>query len=389
MATGDIQNNLRKLKGQLKLIGYPHEPNYERLSQGYADAFLAIYHYLMVDYSASLAQHVADMGLEFYAKTDMRFMQAMYKALREVFSYKPPLTKEQFFSNGFAERKIIMCTEIVTKTKDWHKLNAPHTAGRPNKSTIIRSKIQGPRPGTASARQTVNIVSNVAVLPTVSQHNVALPNYEPNPDCNAIYAERHMSSDEPIFNATSDTYTVKNMYNAASVTDHGNPPGGIVLPGTVDESCVIDRMSSASLESTNKINGVTSNLNVENTDTLCSQQKLTMLHQMIYEMNERIEQLESVSSHNQQFTGRLAALETRLSALEIQPKPDRSNQNITARVLLLENQLAIVESRASTTLSQRQSYSHNNSSFTNDGSIPSEGKENSASFIPTLCRPDT
>ena len=40
------------------------------------------------------------------------------QVLRDLFSYKPPITKDQFFSRGFAERKVIMCTEILQLVKD-------------------------------------------------------------------------------------------------------------------------------------------------------------------------------------------------------------------------------------------------------------------------------
>jgi hypothetical protein len=30
-----------------------------------------------------------------------------------MFTYKPPVTKDQFFAPGYGERKVIMCTEIL------------------------------------------------------------------------------------------------------------------------------------------------------------------------------------------------------------------------------------------------------------------------------------
>lgn len=38
----------------------------------------------------------------------------MLQALRDVFSYKPPVTKDQFFTAGFAERKVIMSTDVLS-----------------------------------------------------------------------------------------------------------------------------------------------------------------------------------------------------------------------------------------------------------------------------------
>ena len=47
------------------------------------------------------------------------------QVLREMFTYKPPITKDQFFSNGFAERKVIMATEILNMLKARHKALTP------------------------------------------------------------------------------------------------------------------------------------------------------------------------------------------------------------------------------------------------------------------------
>ena len=37
--------------------------------------------------------------------------------MREMFSYKPPITRDQFFSPGFAERKVLMCTDVITQIR--------------------------------------------------------------------------------------------------------------------------------------------------------------------------------------------------------------------------------------------------------------------------------
>ncbi|CAI2730702.1 unnamed protein product [Schistosoma spindalis] len=45
--------------------------------------------------------------------TDSRFMEVLYRILRDVFSYRPSITMAQFFVTGFAERKIEMATTIA------------------------------------------------------------------------------------------------------------------------------------------------------------------------------------------------------------------------------------------------------------------------------------
>jgi len=38
----------------------------------------------------------------------------LFKVLRDYFSYKPPITKDQFFTTGFAERKLQMACDLIT-----------------------------------------------------------------------------------------------------------------------------------------------------------------------------------------------------------------------------------------------------------------------------------
>ncbi|VDP34485.1 unnamed protein product [Schistosoma margrebowiei] len=45
--------------------------------------------------------------------TDSRFMEVLYRILRDVFSYRPSITMAQFFVTGFAERKIEMATSVA------------------------------------------------------------------------------------------------------------------------------------------------------------------------------------------------------------------------------------------------------------------------------------
>ena len=121
MTTGDLKNNLRKLVSELKQIHYPQsELDIRGVAQGIPKAFLPIVHHVFLDYSISLAQYFASKEYELYGKTDLRFMEAVYKVLRDEFGYKPQLTREQFLTIGFAERKIIVLYEMVKLLREKH-----------------------------------------------------------------------------------------------------------------------------------------------------------------------------------------------------------------------------------------------------------------------------
>ena len=54
--------------------------------------------------------------------------------MRDLFSYKPPITKDQFFNAGFAERKIIMCAEVVQMIREKNRALQPNK--KPNTSAV-------------------------------------------------------------------------------------------------------------------------------------------------------------------------------------------------------------------------------------------------------------
>ena len=56
--------------------------------------------------------------------------------LRDILCYKPPITKEQFFVTGYAERKILMCRDIIHLV---HTQYRPSPVGRPSKSKLPSS----------------------------------------------------------------------------------------------------------------------------------------------------------------------------------------------------------------------------------------------------------
>ena len=130
MTTGDVKNNLRKLLAELKQIRYPEcntnndesvvRLDITALASGVPQAFLPILHFAFLDYSYALANYLAERDYELYAKTDLRFIAVVYRILRDEFSFKPQLTKEQFLSLGFAERKIILVSTILKLCRDKH-----------------------------------------------------------------------------------------------------------------------------------------------------------------------------------------------------------------------------------------------------------------------------
>ena len=113
MATGDLKNNLRKFHAELKLINYVCDLDIEGLSIGRPSAFLPVLQFVLTEFSVELAQYFYSKDYEVLGKNDKNFLSVTYRILRDEFNTKPPLTKEQFFTLGFAERKLQFATSVI------------------------------------------------------------------------------------------------------------------------------------------------------------------------------------------------------------------------------------------------------------------------------------
>ncbi|XP_041473120.1 centrosomal protein of 44 kDa-like [Lytechinus variegatus] len=121
MATGDVKGNIKSLQTELKRAKYPKELDYISLAKGSPKEFLPIMHFMLCDYSRPVSQLILDRKIDLAAKNDQKFMEAVYKVLRDLFHYVPRITGPQFFSRGFAEHKILLTREVVSMVRNKHK----------------------------------------------------------------------------------------------------------------------------------------------------------------------------------------------------------------------------------------------------------------------------
>ncbi|NXI63492.1 CEP44 protein, partial [Anseranas semipalmata] len=121
MATGDLKGSLRKIEQGLRLLNYPRDVDYTTLVKGDPAAFLPIISYSFTSFSTYIAELLVKCDVELTAKSDLRFIEAIYKLLRDQFQYKPILTKEQFLQFGFAERKMQIVCDIINCVVKKHK----------------------------------------------------------------------------------------------------------------------------------------------------------------------------------------------------------------------------------------------------------------------------
>ncbi|XP_004458717.1 centrosomal protein of 44 kDa [Dasypus novemcinctus] len=121
MATGDLKRSLRNLEQVLRLLNYPKEVDCVGLIKGETAASLPIISYSLTLYSPYVAELLMESNVELIAKNDLRFIDAVYKLLRDQFNYKPILTKKQFLQSGFAEWKIQIICDILNCVMKKHK----------------------------------------------------------------------------------------------------------------------------------------------------------------------------------------------------------------------------------------------------------------------------
>ncbi|XP_014442534.1 centrosomal protein of 44 kDa isoform X1 [Tupaia chinensis] len=121
MATGDLKRSLRNLEQVLRSLNYPKEVDCVGLIKGDTAASLPIISYSLTSYSPYVTEFLMESNIELIAKNDLRFIDAVYKILRDQFNYKPILTKKQFIQCGFAEWKIQIICDILHCVMKKHK----------------------------------------------------------------------------------------------------------------------------------------------------------------------------------------------------------------------------------------------------------------------------
>ncbi|XP_019735383.1 centrosomal protein of 44 kDa [Hippocampus comes] len=121
LPTGDVQGCLRKLETLLRIVKYPGPVDYNGLSVGDPSAFLPILSFSLTTFSPPFAEQLVAAGLELTGKTDLRFTDTLYKVLRDIFHYKPIISKQQFLQRGFVQRKISTLCDIIDLVLQRHK----------------------------------------------------------------------------------------------------------------------------------------------------------------------------------------------------------------------------------------------------------------------------
>lgn len=151
MATGDLYNNLERLRLELRALRYDGPFDVRALAVGEPAAFLPLLHHAFLGHSAPVAGWLAASGYELYSKSDLRFVELLFRIARVEFGYRHSLTPAQMLTAGFAERKALFAVDMLRLTAAKAD-DLAREAGVPT-ATAARSPCP-PRAGTAAACST-------------------------------------------------------------------------------------------------------------------------------------------------------------------------------------------------------------------------------------------
>ncbi|KAK7929746.1 hypothetical protein WMY93_006141 [Mugilogobius chulae] len=182
LPTGDVQGGLRKLESLIRSIKYTGPVNYNSLTSGDPAGFLPIVSYTLTSFSPVVTEQLVTSGFELSGKTDLRFIETVYKVLRDIFQYKPVLTKEQFLQWGFSQRKISVLCDIISLVQQRHnqhkkakpKSKFPASHKNVKVETISFADLENVVP---AKPYVVNHLENPSTIPvTFSQRDKPSPN---------------------------------------------------------------------------------------------------------------------------------------------------------------------------------------------------------------------
>ncbi|EOD08631.1 hypothetical protein EMIHUDRAFT_217370 [Emiliania huxleyi CCMP1516] len=154
---GRLAASLEVLKGELRRAKYDEGPlDADALLSGDPSAYLRLLHFALLRCSTDVARWLAELGYELYAKSDARFVECVWRLMRQELGYRHALSTKQFLSAGFAERKLQLTIESLRLVSAKHAdlgRSARRPVGVDYKALAELAQPRTPNAATADARQ--------------------------------------------------------------------------------------------------------------------------------------------------------------------------------------------------------------------------------------------
>jgi hypothetical protein len=139
--TGDLDGNLNRVKRELRRIRFPVDFDAGAAREGNPMALLPALHYALLGFSRHVTSSLVDAGHDLQAKSDARFVENAWRALREAFGYNPALSPSQFLSPGFAERKLMLLHDAIELCKRRHNEHARKKRAEETAAAVSREGV--------------------------------------------------------------------------------------------------------------------------------------------------------------------------------------------------------------------------------------------------------
>lgn len=141
MYSGDSKNSVEKARREIVKLKCCPQVDYDLLLKGNHEMFIGLYRFIFCDYSRKLSKHFLRLGYEMTGMPDRKFMETVYRIMRDVFEIRPSVTQAQFFSPGFGDRKMDMFANVSAKARELLcKINKPQVQKSAISYNIINPK---------------------------------------------------------------------------------------------------------------------------------------------------------------------------------------------------------------------------------------------------------
>nr|XP_019588747.1 PREDICTED: centrosomal protein of 44 kDa isoform X2 [Rhinolophus sinicus] len=308
MATGDLKRSLRNLEQVLRSLNYPQEVDCVGLVKGDVAASLPIISYSLTSYSPYVAELLVESNLELTAKNDLRFIDTVYKLLRDHFNYKPILTKKQFLQCGFAEWKIQIICDILNCVMKKHKE-----------------------------------LSNLEKIPSQQRKKTSSVKSEPS-------SNNKKTSTEPVGIDITGRFMTSGKVSSLSVIcfEHlwlNESCKAVVIRHLYDEDGV--NIPEDTLSTVTDVNEAFDVCNLKDTEIKVTEEKLPEIKsERDIKVNSEITALQTMLAECQEKLKKLTWIESRLDSLEEKMKGqvmvnEKTWTNLLSRVTLLETELLL------------------------------------------------
>ncbi len=108
---------------------------------GHPSVFLKVLHFVIFTASPQVKNHLVSHGVDpdTVHLPDRKFLPVVLQMLVTFFGYRPKITSEQFFKYGYAEQKMLLCTDTISLIKRKHKNLEVQKSLTGKRSLITRS----------------------------------------------------------------------------------------------------------------------------------------------------------------------------------------------------------------------------------------------------------